>query len=140
MSNNDDDPILGHGNRNRIENIKAKRNMAQTWRNEKEISICTVILDYYSKTFKNVRNYMHKLNRFYKYSIDEIIIIGHSVDGVDLPYFKEIDKHTGRKAKWNIYYFDPAKKENMQNAIENQGISPKRIKMIESYKFYDLKK
>ena len=139
LHNDDDDPILGHGNRNRIEDIKAKRNMAQTCFNEKEISICDVIQDYYNTTFKNVRNYMHKLNKLCIYPINEIIIIGHSVDGVDLPYFKAINKITRKRAKWKVYYYNPSEKEKMQNALESQGIYPKRIEMVECCKFYDLK-
>lgn len=135
----DDDPILGHGNRNRIEDIKAKRNMAQIDFNEKQISICTVIHDYYNTTFKNVNNYMHKLNSLYKYDIDEIIVIGHSVAGIDLPYFKRIDDYTKRKAKWKIYYYDAFEKDAMRNAIESLGVVNKRIEMFDSGKFYDIR-
>ena len=140
LHSNDDDPILGHGNRNRLEDIKAKRNMAQIERDDKETSICMVIHDYYNTTFKNVNNYMYKLNSLYKYDINEIVVTGHSVAGIDLPYFKRIDELTKRKAKWKIYYYDPAKKEEMQKAIENQLISQKRIEMIKCCKLYDLKK
>ena len=134
-----DDPILGHGNRKRIENIKAKRNQAQIWQNEKEISICTVIGEYYNTTFKNVNNYMHKLGFLYKHNVEEIIVIGHSVEGIDLPYFKRIDEYTKRTATWKVYYFNKAKMEPMQKALEEQGISPKRILMLDSNEFYDLK-
>ena len=134
-----DDPILGHGNRKRIEDVKAKRNHAQIWQNEKEVSICTVIGDYYNTTFKNVNNYMHKLNTLYKYRPEEIIVIGHSVAGIDLPYFKQIDQLTNRKAIWKIYFYDETEKENMQKVLEEQQISTKRIRMIDCAEFYDLK-
>lgn len=135
----DDDPILGHGNRKRIEDIKAKRNHAQIRCDEKEISICSVIGEYYNTTFKNVNDYMHKLNSLYKHGVEEIIVIGHSIAGVDLPYFKRIDEYTRRSAVWKIYYFDDNKKDEMRKALESQGISPKRILLIDSTKFYDLK-
>lgn len=135
----DEDPILGHGNIDRIEDIKAKRNVAQTYFNEKEISICTVIHEYYKTTFKNVNNYMHKLRKLYKYDVDEIIVLGHSVAGVDLPYFKFIDECTNKKAKWKISYFNKTEEEQMKKAINSQGIVHKRIEMIECSKFYDLK-
>ena len=139
LHNDDDDPILGHGNINRIENIKAKRNMAQTSCNDKEISICIVLHDYYNTTFKNVNNYMYKLNSLYKYDIDEIVVIGHSVAGIDLPYFKRIDDYTKRKAKWKIYYYDAFEKDIMRNAIESLGVVNKRIEIIHCRKFYDIK-
>lgn len=138
LCENDDNPILGHGNRNRIEDIKAKRNDAVIWFDEKKISICKVIEEYYNTTFKNIADYMHKLNFLYKYRPQEIIVIGHSVAGIDLPYYKKIDDLTNRKALWKVYYFDKTKKDSMQQALIEQGISHKRIKMVDCTKFYDL--
>lgn len=82
---------------------------------------------------------MYKLTPIYKHSVEEIIVIGHSVEGIDLPYFKRIDEHTKRKAIWKVYYFDKAKLEPMQQALEEQGVSPKRIRMLDAVEFYDLK-
>lgn len=138
LRKNDDDPILGHGNRNRIEDIKAKRNEAIIWSDEKKVSICRVIEEYYNTTFKNVANYMHKLSSLYKYRPQEIVVIGHSVAGIDLPYYKKIDDLTNRTALWTVYYFDKAKKDSMQQALIEQGISHKRIHMVECANFYDL--
>ena len=134
-----DDPILGHGNKKRIEDIKAKKNQAETWFNEKEMSICAVIADYYNTTFKNVNNYMHKLNSLFRYEVEEIVVIGHSVAGIDLPYFKRIDQYTGQKAIWRVYYFTEDEKVDMQKALVEQGISKNRLRMRDSTKFYDLK-
>jgi len=138
LRSNDDDPILGHGNKKRIENIKAKKNDAQTRWDEKLISICHVIEEYYMATLKNVNNYMHKLSSLYKCRTREILVIGHSIAGIDLPYFKQIDEYTNRKALWNIYYYDETKKDNMQKALESQGIPKKRIRMMEYTEFFDL--
>lgn len=134
----DDDPILGHGNTSRIEDIKSRRNHAQICRDEKLVSICTVIEEYYSTTLKNVRNYMYKLNSLYKFTPEEIIVIGHSISGIDLPYFKLIDELTRKTSFWKIYYFEEIKKANMRKALETQGISWKRIQMEKCAKFYDL--
>lgn len=135
-----DDPILGHGNRKRIEDIKAKRNQAETWFNEKEMSICAVVADYYNTTFKNVNNYMHKLNSLFRCEVEEIVVIGHSVAGIDLPYFKRIDQYTGQKSIWRVYYFTEDEKVDMQKALIEQGISKNRLRMRDSKKFYDKKK
>lgn len=138
LRENDDDPILGHGNRNRIEDIKARRNDAVIWFDEKKISICKVIEEYYNTTFKNIANYMHKLSFLYKYRPQEIIVIGHSVAGIDLPYYKKIDDLTNRKALWKVYYFDKNKKASMRQALIEQGISHKRIQMVDCAEFYEL--
>lgn len=138
LRNNADDPILGHGNSNRIEDIKGRRNHAVIKADEKESSICYVLQDYYQTTYKNVLNYMHKLNRLVTKKFDEVIVLGHSIAGVDLPYFKRLDEITSKKLKWRVYYFDKDEKRDMFEALTSQGISPKRIEMFHSSEFYDM--
>lgn len=138
LRDNADDPILGHGNSNRIEDIKGRRNHAVIKADEKESSICYVLQDYYQTTYKNVSNYMHKLNRLVTKKFDEVIVLGHSIAGVDLPYFKRLDEITSKKLKWRVCYFDKDEKRDMFAALKSQGISPKRIEMFHSSEFYDL--
>lgn len=138
LRNNADDPILGHGNSNRIEDIKGRRNHAVIKADEKESSICYVLQDYYQTTYKNVLNYMHKLNRLVTKKFDEVIVLGHSIAGIDLPYFKRLDEITSKKLKWRVYYFDKDEKRDMFEALTSQGISPKRIEMFHSSEFYDM--
>ena len=138
LRDNADDPILGHGNSNRIEDIKGRRNHADIKADEKESSICYVLQGYYQTTYKNVSNYMHKLNRLVTKKFDEIVVIGHSLAGVDLPYFRQLDVITNKKIKWIVYYFDEDKKQEMFDALISQGISGKRIEMRHCREFYDL--
>ena len=67
------------------------------------------------------------------------MVIGHSVAGIDLPYFKRIDQYTRQKAIWRVYYFTEDEKVDMQKALVEQGISKNRLRMRDSTKFYDLK-
>lgn len=138
LRGNADDPILGHGNSNRIEDIKGRRNHAIINADEKESSICYVLQDYYQTTYKNVSNYMYKLNGLVTKKIDEIVVLGHSLAGVDLPYFRQIDVITNKKNKWTVYYFDEDKKQQMVEALKTQGISEERIEMCHCRDFYDL--
>lgn len=135
----DDDPILGHGNQNRIENIKARKNHAQISYNEVEVSICSVVNDYYNATYKNVRNYMYKLTYLARYAFNEIIVIGHSVAGIDLPYFEAIDDITRRKSEWKVYYFREYEKEDIHQSLIDLGLVEKRFELIDSREFYNLK-
>ena len=139
LHDQDDDPILGHGNSNRIEDIKGRKNHAQISRNEAEISICSVIHDYYNTTFKNIKNYMHKLTYLWRYPFEEIIVAGHSVSGIDLPYFRAIDDITQRKSKWKVYYFRDSEKDNMYNSLVEQGFVQKRFDLLDAKEFYDLR-
>ena len=134
----DDDPILGHGNLNRIQDIKAKRHQAETYYNEKEMSICKVVEEYYQTTFKNVQNYMYKLNRLSRYDVKEIVVVGHSVAGVDMPYFKRIHEIFYKKPQWTVYYFKDSEKESIAHALEEQGIYKNKYSLLHCNDFYNL--
>lgn len=134
----EDNPILGHGNIERIEKINAKLEAAERIYDEKEISICKVVKDYYERTFKNVNKYMYKILWLEDKDVDEIQVIGHSIAGVDLPYFSNIELCTGHKAKWIVYYWGKDEKDRMFNDLVECGISKDRINMKPALEFYDL--
>lgn len=138
LSDKDDDPILGHGNSNKIEDIKGRKNHAIIQANEKESSVCRALQYYYQTTYKNVSNYMYKLNRLVRINFNEIIVLGHSVSGVDLPYFKRIDEITNKKLRWKVSYYDENEKIEIFESLKSQGISPKRIELFHCSEFYDL--
>lgn len=52
----DNAPVLGHGNKKRINKIQEKRKEAERVFDEKEISICKVVEDYYNRTYKDIND------------------------------------------------------------------------------------
>lgn len=134
----DDDPLLGHGNDKRIHNIQLKRKEAEQLFAEKEISIYRVIGDYYNNTYKDIKKHMPKLSRLSEKTIDNIIIIGHSLAGVDIPYFQKIDFHSKHEAKWKVYYYSQSEKQRMLNSLIECGIEPECLEMTTSNEFYNL--
>ena len=138
LYNNDPDPIIGHGNTQRIKAMSQKKNVAENNALEKEISIYEVIGDYYKHTFKDVSKYMHKLWVLNEKQIDEIDVIGHSISGVDLPYFRYIDSLTKYSARWNVFFYKPEEETSMKQALLAQGIDADRIKLYPTKCFYDL--
>lgn len=138
LFNYTDDPIIGHGNIKRLENIQNAIYEAEIEFDEKQLSICRVIQEYYQTTFKNIKRYMYKLSILEEKKIDEIFIVGHSLKGVDLPYFFEIDQKTGNSAVWNLIYHEEEEKEPMRLALISQGIDNGRIKIYHTSEFYDI--
>ncbi|EJP6471763.1 bacteriophage abortive infection AbiH family protein [Clostridium botulinum] len=135
------DTIIGHGNYARIEKIKERHEKADEIFDEKESSISKVVEDYYNSTYKNVNRYMHKLNALNNKNIEEVIIIGHSLSGVDMPYFTRINYYAKNKAKWKVYYYNKDKEDKKnqmrQNLIEC-CIKEKQIEMKDSIEFYNM--
>lgn len=133
-----DDPVLGHGNLARIEAIGEKQKKAEEYFDEKEISICKVVKDYYRTTLKDINRYMYHLQRVANEDITEIIVAGHSLAGIDMPYFSYIDLLCGKKVIWNIVWFDPNKKDIMRQNLIDAGIDEHRIHFEPAIEFYDL--
>lgn len=138
LRNRDGNPIIGHGNYTRIEKIKERRNKADENFDEKELSISRVIENYYSSTYKNINRYIHKLGILKNKNIDEVIVIGHSLSGVDMPYFTKINDYVKDKAKWKVYYHNKDKKNQMYENLIEFGIKGKQIEMKNSIEFYDI--
>lgn len=134
----DIDPVLGHGNNDRIERIHEKIEEAERLFDEKKISICRVVENYYRTTYKNVSRYTGALSKLHNIPIDGIYVIGHSLAGVDKEYFRCIDDLTNNTLIWKVFYYDTNEIEKLQSNLLGSGIDISRIKMIPSSEFYDL--
>ena len=133
------DPVLGHSNKERLQKIRNRITEAEKVFDEKECSICRVVNDYYGRTFKDTSRYSVYLSHFAEKDISDIIVIGHSLDGIDMPYFSIIDSNTGKNRMWTVYCYDmdeaPAKRQSLIDA----GIDSDRIVTVNANDFYDLK-
>lgn len=132
------DPVIGHGNKMRIDRISKKIEEAESLFDEKWVSICRVVRDYYSTTLKNTDKYSGCLERIRRSQPNEIIVVGHSLDGIDLPYFTLIDNYTDNKNIWTIVVHRDKEKLKLVNSLVTAGIDRKRIRTIPSGEFFDL--
>ena len=134
----DIDPVIGHGNQARIQNIHNQKEEAQNLFDEKWESICSVIEEYYRNTLKDVDKYSYALHKLSGKDIDEIFVIGHSLAGVDMPYFREIDSLTENKLSWNVYFYNPDEQAKFKANLISVGIEESRIHLIPATEFYNL--
>ena len=133
----DIDPVLGHGNFKKIELIQKKIDEAQMDFKDKISSIFRVIKDYYEETFKDVQDYISELRHIPLHNIDEIIVVGHSLAGVDQSYFSKIDELTKKKLNWIVYYYIDIEKNCLKENLMSAGISERRIFLKPDTIFYD---
>ena len=79
---------------------------------------------------------LQKLNN----NVSEIKVIGHSINDIDLPYYKIISQKTKKDAKWNIFFKDKdsmlkqygVRKETLINlGVNNSCITPFLMNDIE---------
>ncbi len=68
--------------------------------------------------------------------IDEIVVLGHSYNQIDFPYFKKISEITDASTKWILYYYSnndvQSAKEMMQELnVEDKSITYKHCTELE---------
>ena len=90
--------------------------------------------DYFYKTFKPVESIIKNYKKFFcsLSNISEIIVIGHSLNEIDLPYYKMILSKVGDETIWNISFKDSEDKKNSYKAkkriLMDLGINENNIK------------
>ncbi len=96
----DDNLIYGHGGK--AYDINMEHEDPRVTEGEE------IIQEYFEKTTKPVNKIIHKNKSFFDSLSPEtkcLIVIGHSMNEIDAPYFKEISKHVNRNADWNYYFY-----------------------------------
>lgn len=68
-----------------------------------ESAVCA----FYDKMRKHTNEIIKEYsNQFHNLSdIDEVIVIGHSYNEIDFPYFKKISESINNRATWTLYYY-----------------------------------
>lgn len=132
------DPVIGHGNKMRIDRINKKIEEAERLFSEKKASICRVVRDYYNATLKDTDRYSSCLEQIRKARPDELVVVGHSLDGIDQPYFTLIDDYTGNRNIWTIVVHKDEEKPKLIDNLVNAGIDKERIRTMPSAEFFDL--
>lgn len=86
--------------------------------------------DYFINTYKTTQKIIQENKRYFKRlrKVEKIIILGHSIANVDLPYFKEIIKHINKnKTRWVISYYKADSVEQTRKTMIDLGLDTKLI-------------
>lgn len=73
--------------------------------------------------YKDTQDIIRKNVKFFDnlWDIDEIIVLGHSLNDIDLPYFEYIMKIVGNDIKWIVSYYSDDECEGMNNRLKSVG-------------------
>ncbi|EOB9529257.1 bacteriophage abortive infection AbiH family protein [Escherichia coli] len=85
---------------------------------------------YFTCSFKNTEKVIADSAKFFKNlsNVDEIIIIGHSLSSVDVPYFSFIHSIVSENTEWIATYYQETEREAHHTTLCEIGIkSPKLI-------------
>lgn len=134
-------PVIGHGNKKKIVEMKQISKEASEEYDEKRCSIYGAVANYYERTLKDVQYFISLNRRFYTNlnDVDEIYIIGHSLGKVDMPYFEEIKNNVSENTIWNVCYYCEAEEASHRDKIISIGVNKDKIRMLKSEEFFNLK-
>ena len=81
---------------------------------------------------KPVKDTIRKNDSFFKNlkDINEIIILGHSLNSIDMPYFRMIKKHCIETAQWKVSYYSSKEKATFLKSLQKIGIDESRLEFF----------
>jgi hypothetical protein len=91
------------------------------------------ILRYFKAAYKPTKKIIDENEIYFNNlsTIREVLILGHSLSEVDLPYIKKITKSVAPESKWIVSYYDENEIESHKQRLLNLGIREENIKLIE---------
>lgn len=139
IENKESNLILGHSREPNSNNSFNKNNSEEQ---DVRITEGNSILDqYFLATYKSTKTVIHEYANFFNSlsSIEEIIVLGHSLSDVDLPYFEKIiQKVDKEKVLWSISYHSEQDAKHHHKVLMDLGIDDKLITIgkINSFNYY----
>lgn len=93
------------------------------------------VLTFYDKMRKKTEDVIQQHSSFFKSisEVDEVLILGHSYNEIDLPYYEKIAESVDKKARWILYYYSEKDKENAEKVMRQIGV----VKHLQEYKHCD---
>ncbi len=97
------------------------------------------LLEYFTASHKNTARLINENTAFFSAIsvVTEVIILGHSLSDVDLPYFRHIyESIVNKDIPWTVTYYSDAEADTFFGKLIDLGIDPNLINLV---KMADLK-
>lgn len=91
------------------------------------------LMGYFSSSYKPTSDIIGQNSSFFRnlYTIEKVIVLGHSLAFVDELYFRNVIENTKKNIPWFVsYYGDEEKKTHMVRLL-SFGLKPRQINLIE---------
>lgn len=124
VKNKKEELVIGHCNQKVISYALEKKKEAEINFIDFEISTFDRVLKYCDATLKRTSRIIDENADFFKSlsNVNEVIIIGHSLNIVDMPYFKKVINSISGNAIWKAYYFEDTDKKPFEKVLDDLGI------------------
>ena len=64
-------------------------------------------------------------------NVDEVTVYGHSIEEVDIDYFKEVCRCVDAKAYWTFFYYDEDAINHFNEVAKELGLNENRFELVE---------
>jgi hypothetical protein len=91
------------------------------------------LFNYFTKSFKETSKIISD-NQYFFYDlkgIKEILVLGHSLSEVDIPYFSKILNSTDNTAIWSVTYYGSNEKNRHKGTLKSLGVKDNSIRLID---------
>ena len=124
---NKEELICGHNDIKIVRKLKKRTDEYHDGYIDQELA--NLEYQYFSTTLKDVDEIIKQNNNFFQYlsSVNNINILGHSLNSIDFPYFYRIKTEVSENCIWNIHCFSNDDKKSANNLINNLNIINYRI-------------
>ena len=124
VKNKKEELVIGHCNQKAISYALEKKKEAENNFVDFAVSTFDRVSKYCDATLKRTSRIIDENAVFFKSlsNVNEVIIIGHSLNIVDMPYFKKVFNSISENAIWKAYYFEDTDKKPFEKVLDDLGI------------------
>jgi hypothetical protein len=129
VKNKKEELVIGHCNQKAISYALEKKKEAEIKFVDFEVSTFDRVSKYCNATLKRTSRIIDENTHFFKNlsDVDEVIIIGHSLNTVDMPYFKKVLNSIRKNAVWIAYYHEATDKKRFETILIDLGVGKENI-------------
>lgn len=136
----DVDPIIGHCNKEEIEQRRILAQKADEAFDEGEASIQNAIVNYLCATFKDTDFIIKQHEFFFKElcAVDHVVLIGWSVGDVDILYLRKIRDTVKKGSQWTICYYREDERDTIRDTLtQNEIYKNFEVNFLQTDKYWD---
>ena len=138
VKNKKEELIIGHGNQKIISYALEKKKEAETNFVDFSVSTFDRVSKYCEVTLKRTSRIIDENTDFFESlsDVDEVIIIGHSLNTVDMPYFKKVFNSISDNVIWKAYYFEDKDEKPFEKVLSDLGIRKENRFVLKTQELY----
>ena len=133
---NKEELICGHNDIKIVRELKKRTDEYHDGYIDQELT--NLEYQYFSTTYKDVDKIIKQNNTFFQSlsSVNNINILGHSLNSIDFPYFSRVKTEVSKNCIWNIHCFSNDDMNAANNLIKNLKIINYKIILKDERDYY----